>query len=128
MKTKELDPKAEAYRYIDNAKTILKEKTTIENNRYSDSKYVRIAGHTAWSGVLIALKAWAESKGIKSKGRPNYEFYRNLIAKHDKKTFGELESAYNILHLFLGYDGERKVNISKEGFSSAQVVIDKLLK
>ena len=45
---------AEAMRYIDNAKEILREKAKKEDGLYQDKKYVKMAGHTAYSGVLLA--------------------------------------------------------------------------
>ena len=47
----------EAKRYLDNAKEILSEKVGKAGNYYSDSKYVKMAGDTAWRGVLIAFDA-----------------------------------------------------------------------
>ena len=48
---------AEAKRYIDNAKDILREKAIKEDGYYQDKKYIRMAGNTAYSGVLEALDA-----------------------------------------------------------------------
>jgi hypothetical protein len=45
----------EARRYLNNAKEILREKARKEGDHYQDKKYVRLAGHAAYSGVLIAL-------------------------------------------------------------------------
>jgi hypothetical protein len=45
----------EAKRYISNAKEILKEKAIKEDGFYKDRKYVKMAGHTAYAGVLVAL-------------------------------------------------------------------------
>ena len=46
---------AEAMRYIDNAKDILRHKAQKEDGYYQDKKYVKMAGHTAYLGVLLAL-------------------------------------------------------------------------
>ena len=51
------NPIVEAERYLQNARTLLSEKAGKEGNYYSDRKYVRMAGHTAWCGILIALEA-----------------------------------------------------------------------
>ena len=52
------NPIEEAKRYLQNAKDVLKNNTTVDNDGYySDSKYVRMAGNTAWNGCLIALDA-----------------------------------------------------------------------
>ena len=53
------DPVAEARRYVQNAKDILNEKGKLntELQLYEDRKYVRMAGNTLWSGVLLILDA-----------------------------------------------------------------------
>ena len=45
----------EAYRYLDNAKEILREKAQKEDRYYKDAKYVKMAGNTAYNGVFVAL-------------------------------------------------------------------------
>ena len=50
------NPIEEAKRYIENAKNILQEKGEIDNDGYfSDKKYMKMAGHIAYSGILVAL-------------------------------------------------------------------------
>jgi hypothetical protein len=41
-------PIREAERYLQNAKQILSEKAEKDGDYYNDSKYVRMAGNTAW--------------------------------------------------------------------------------
>ena len=118
----------EAMRYIDNAKKCLSE-TVIENNRYSDPKYVKMACGTAYSGVLEALDGFLQLKGVgkpTKKLRKSIEFYQENLAKLDKKMLGTLIDAYKILHLNGYYDGVQNVNVIKEGFSLAKVLIDKI--
>ena len=50
-------PIHEAVRYIRNARQLLSEKTGKDGKYYTDRKYVKMAGHTAWCGVLVALDA-----------------------------------------------------------------------
>ena len=45
----------EAKRYLVNAKEILKEKAGKKDRFYADKKYVKMAGNTAYNGVLEAL-------------------------------------------------------------------------
>ena len=45
----------EAYRYLDNAKEILRTKAKKDGKFYNDVKYVRMACNTAYSGLLVAL-------------------------------------------------------------------------
>ena len=46
---------SEAKRHIDNAKDFLRNQARKEDGLYQDKKYVKIAGHTAYTGILVAL-------------------------------------------------------------------------
>lgn len=115
----------EANRYLQNAKDLLKNNTTIENNFYSDSKYVRMAGDTAWKGCLIAVDAAYNVKEEKKKGRLDVVDYRNAIANKDKKLLVCFNDGYSCLHLSMGYDGIKSVNVVKESFKIAKEIIDR---
>ena len=52
----------EAKRYIDNAKEILRKKTRKEDGFYKDRQYVRMAGNTAYNGILVALDRLLKEK------------------------------------------------------------------
>jgi len=110
----------EAHRYIENAKQILKEKAHREDSRYHDKKYVRMAGHTAYLGVLVALDGLFE---IKHRGRKKVEWYQQELAKVDKKILNSFLNAYEILHLGMGYDGDLSAVIAKEGLKEAEKII-----
>lgn len=56
----------EARRYMDNARELLREKAGKQNGQYHDRKYVRMAGNTAYNGILVALDSLLEEK---KKGR-----------------------------------------------------------
>ena len=121
----------EAYRYIDNAKEILSKKAKKDGIFYSDAKYVRMACNTAYSGLLIALNDLFKYKGVtfpnKTKKRRqgvSADFYRENLAKINKKKLKEYNSAYNYLHLLGGYDGDLIVNTSKTGLMLATSIID----
>jgi len=119
---------SEARRYIDNAKKCL-ENTTIENERYKDKKYVRMACGTAYSGLLVGLDGFLVLKGIdkpKGKLRKSIEFYQENLGKLDKKMLGCLIDAYQILHLYGYYDGLVNVKVIKEGFKLANIIIEKI--
>ena len=45
----------ETRRHIDNAKGFLSNNAGREDGLYRDRKYVKIAGHTAYTGILLAL-------------------------------------------------------------------------
>ena len=50
-----MDQIEEAKRYLANAREILNDKGQKEDGLYQDIKYVKMAGHTAYAGVLVAL-------------------------------------------------------------------------
>lgn len=110
----------EAMRYIDNAKDILREKAKKEDGYYQDNKYVKMAGHTAYSGILVALDGLL---GGKKKGRKSVDWYKSELAKIDKKITSAFTNAYDILHLSLGYDGATNVKLAQLGFEEAENII-----
>ncbi len=121
----------EAYRYLDNAKEILRTKAKKDGKFYDDAKYVRMACNTAYSGLLIALNDYFTQKGIKyprPKGKrtqsTNVDFYKKNLARINKKKLKEFNEAYNFLHLFGGYDGSLAVITSKTGLEFAKSIID----
>jgi len=113
----------DAYEYIENAKSILKEKAQRTNGYYSKPKYVKMAGNTAWNGVLVALDLYMQKHGITKKGRKKVEEYQDLIAKENRKLLKVFHSAYNYLHLFMGYDGDLNVKTAKTGLELAEEII-----
>ena len=111
----------EAYRYIDNAKEILRDKAQKDDKYYKDSKYVKMAGNTAYNGVLVALDGLL---GVKKKGRKSVEWYKEELGKLDKKIGNAFSIVYNTLHLDMGYDGLLSVKIANIGFEEAEVIIN----
>ena len=119
------NPIQEAGRYIENARQLLSEKAGKDGEYYSDRKYVKMAGHTAWCGVLVALDATLKVKeGLKKGQRPDIKDYQDAISKVDKKMTRHLMSSYDTLHKALGYDGNLKFIIVQDGLKEAQVIID----
>ncbi len=121
----------EAYRYLDNAKEILRTKAIKEDGFYNDMKYVKMACNSAYSGLLVALNDYFTKKGVeypKPKGKrtqsTNVDFYKKNLALINKKKLKEFNSAYNYLHLLGGYDGDLDVNTSATGFKHAKSIID----
>jgi Domain of unknown function (DUF5618) len=110
----------EAKRYIANAKQILSEKANKEDGFYQDKKYIRMAGNTAYNGVLEALDTIITEK---KKGRKSVEWYKEHLAKMDRKALNHFISVYNILHLSLGYDGEPDARVAKAGIENAEFII-----
>ncbi|WP_019943410.1 DUF5618 family protein [Dyadobacter beijingensis] len=117
---KDEDPIAEARRHVENARTILREKAAKEDDRYADRKYVKMAGHTAYTGVLLALDGLF---GIKSKGRKDINWYRDQVARTDKKLLSNFMSAYELLHLSMSYDGNQDVSTAQTGLRRADEII-----
>jgi hypothetical protein len=119
---------AEAMRYMDNALETLK-KAGRDGPLYADPKYVRTACGTAYNGVLIALDAWLELKGLpklSKKQRKSIEYYISSLATVDKKMVSFLNIAYDTLHLAGYYDGITSVKMIESGFDAAYYIIDKI--
>ena len=119
----------EAMRYMDNAGDCLK-KAKKEGKFYNDTKYVRMACGTAYSGVLIAMEGYLILKGVdmpdKKKMRKSIDFYQKNIAQLDRKMLDYLNAAYKILHLYGYYDGIGSVDVVKTGFDFANSLINKI--
>jgi Domain of unknown function (DUF5618) len=111
----------EAMRYIDNAKEILREKAKKEDGYYQDKKYVKMAGHTAYSGVLVALDDLLEQN---KKGRKSVEWYKSELSKLDKKMTNIFDGVYDTLHLSMSYDGNPDADIAQIGIKKAVQIID----
>lgn len=121
------NPIEEAKRYLQNAKDVLKNNTTVDNDGYySDSKYVRMAGNTAWNGCLIALDAAYDIKKDKKKDtRLSIDDYKRIISGKDKKMIPHVVEGYNLLHLSMGYDGTKRASVVKDGFALAKTIISR---
>jgi hypothetical protein len=117
---KENNPVLEAKRYVDNARTILREKAIKEDDRYTDRKYIKLAGHAAYTGVLVALDGFFGRKG---KGRKSVDWYTEQLSSVDKKALNNFVSAYEILHLLMSYDGHREVASAQLGLKRADEII-----
>ena len=115
-----MQPTQEARRYIDNAREILRDKADKEDGYYQDAKYVKMAGNTAYSGILVALNSLLETK---KKGRKDVSWYKEQLASLDKKALGAFVSAYNTLHLSLGYDGNPNAKVAQSGLEDAETFI-----
>jgi hypothetical protein len=110
----------EARRYIDNAKEILREKACKEDGYYQDPKYVKMAGHTAYTGILLVLD---NLLGKKTKGRKDVDWYKQHLAQMDKKMLNSFLTAYQVLHLDMAYDGAKSADLAKLGMEEAEKLI-----
>jgi site-specific recombinase len=111
----------EAKRCLDNARQILREKAHKEDGYYQDRKYVKMAGNTAYSGILVALDSLLEEK---VKGRKDVNWYKAQLTRLDKSIFNSFVSAYDTLHLALGYDGNLNAKVALAGLEDAENIIN----
>ncbi len=111
----------EARRYLDNARQLLSDKARKEDGFYQDTKYVKMAGHAAYAGVLVALDGLF---GKKTKGRKDVDWYKQQLTGIDKKQLSRFTAVYNTLHLSLSYDGNPDANVAKAGLEEAGNIID----
>jgi hypothetical protein len=126
QKTMELtNPIQEAERYIQNARRLLSEKAGKDGEYYTDRKYVKMAGHTAWCGVLVALDAALKIReGMKKGQRPDIKDYVEAVGKIDLKMPRILMTSYDVLHKALGYDGVLSYDVVQAGLKEAQNIIE----
>ncbi len=116
----------EAIRYMENAKETLK-KAGKEDDFYKDDKYVKTACGIAYNAVLKALDGYFITKEVKvPKRRKSIEFYRDNVARIDRKLMAHLNNAYTVLHLDGYYDGNVIVDTISSGFKSAYLIIEKI--
>lgn len=123
---KRKDPIEEARRYVDNAEKTLKENGELDNEKfeYQDDKYVRAAGNYLWLGVLMALDAAFNIRKDR-RTRVDIKDYKDAVAKRDKKLLSWLSSGYDIMHLYMNYDGNPNKGLCDQGFVYANKIIDR---
>ena len=118
-------PIQEAERYLENARQILSEKAEKDGDYYCDTKYVKMAGNTAWNGVLVALDAVLHVRSeMKRRQRPEFKDYQAAIAKKDSKMARPLLVAYESLHKVMGYDGNPRYKIVQDSLEQAKMILD----
>ena len=119
----------EAKRYLGNAKEHLTN-APIEYNRYQDAKLIREACGIGYLGVLLALDGYFLEQGInKDKLPDSTEGYEVLLKKylvHNGKLRQSFYTVYENLHLLGYYRGGLGVDMIKEGFSKAKLIINTL--
>lgn len=108
-------------RYVENARSLLREKACKEEGYYQDTKYVRLAGHAAYSGVLLALN---RILGVKQKGRKSVEWYKEELGKIDRRALTTFVAAYDTLHLSMSYDGNPDAKVALAGLEQADQLIE----
>ena len=123
---KQKNPIAEARRYVDNARTTLKEKgeLNLETKRYEDDKYVRAAGSYLWLGVLMALDAVFHVRKDR-RTRVDINAYLDAVGKRDRKLLDYVNDGYDVMHLYMMYDGIQAKDVCDSGFRLANTIIDR---
>ena len=121
----------ESLRYFENAKELLS-KSPIEDDTYTDMKYVQKACGTAYLSVLKAIDEYLISKGVDPKDLPqSVDGYREAIKKYltpyDGKLTREFEKVYKALHIAGYYRGLLDdVNALKNYFKVVKGFIEKI--
>ena len=122
---------SEVSKYLDNAKELLN-KSPIEDNIYTNEKYVKSACGVAYLGVLKAIDEYLLKKGFTKKELPkSVDAYRDALQRHlavrNGKLLREFEVIYDELHIAGYYRGIlRHVGTAKEAFKAARSFIDKI--
>ncbi|KQS32635.1 DUF5618 family protein [Dyadobacter sp. Leaf189] len=112
---------SEARRHIDNAKDFLSNNAKKEDGLYKDKKYVKIAGHTAYTGILLVLN---ELLGKKNRKTPkSVEWYQYELSRVDKSLLAAFTTAYQILHIDMGYQGSKSAKLASVGLQEAEKII-----
>lgn len=123
---KKKNPIEEARRYVDNARTTLKENGELDERigSYQDEKYVRAAGNFLWLGVLMALDAVFQVRKDR-RTRVDIKDYIDAVGKRDLKLIDWVDNGYKVMHLSMTYDGIQNKKICEEGFEYARKIIDR---
>jgi len=123
---KRKNPISEARRYVENASETLKERgeLNVETKRYGDEKYVRAAGNYLWLGVLMALDAVFHVRTDRRK-RVDINEYREAVGKRDRKLLDYVNDGYDVMYLYMNYDGNPIKGVSDDGFRLANAIIDR---
>ena len=124
MKSK--NPVIESRRYIENAQKVLRENgdLDVKTQLYQDEKYVRAAGHYLWLAVLLMLDSVFHVRTDR-RTRVDINAYLEAIRKRDRKLLGLVNSSYDIMHLYMGYDGVQRKAVCDDGISLANDIIDR---
>lgn len=116
---------------MQNAKDTLA-KSPIEDNDYTDDKYVKVACGTAYLGILKAIDEYLLRQGVGKKELPKkVEEYRKALQRyatpHNGKLLRQFDNLYDELHIAGYYRGVlHRVGAVKEVFKGAKEFIHKL--
>lgn len=121
--------KADAIRYFKNSLQRIGQAPR-ENGAYADVKLVREGAGTMYLGVLMALDAFALTRGYTKDTLPQgIGEYRELLRKHSVHN-GKLKDAfddvYAYLHILAYYRSERDARIIKKATDKARFAIERI--
>ncbi|MFD2574658.1 DUF5618 family protein, partial [Spirosoma soli] len=60
----------------------------------------------------------------KNKGRKDVEWYKQQLAKLDKKLLNSFVGVYDTLHLSMSYDGNPLASVASAGLQEAEQIIN----
>ena len=111
---------------MDNAREILEGRGKLDDEgfQYQDEKYVRAAGNYLWLGILMALDGVFHVREDR-RTRVNIEAYEEAVGKRDLKLLSWLTDGYDIIHLYMTYDGNTSKNLCDLGFEYANRIINR---
>lgn len=122
----------EGIRYLENAKEVLK-KSPIEENRYTDDKYVKSACGIAYLGVLKAIDEYLiknhnlTKKELPKKVEEYEKALRKYASQYNGKLFRLFSDIYDELHIAGYYRGAlHRVGVVKDALKGAKEFIEKL--
>ncbi|MEA5459856.1 DUF5618 family protein [Arcicella sp. LKC2W] len=107
-----------AQKILIKAKKILAENTRREGNYYTDKRYVRMAGRTAWQGVIVGL-----NECLKIQEKSELKVYQKVLLQNPY-FLERFNNAYDTLCNTLGSDGNLNVVIVDEGMRQAKELIN----
>jgi hypothetical protein len=110
----------EAKHCLSSAREILREKALKEDGYYLDSEFVKMAGQTAYTGILLALDDFLGKKG---KGLKDVEWYKQHLSKWDKKVLNAFSAAYQILYVDMASNGIKSAELASVGLEEADKII-----
>jgi len=120
----------EGLRYLENAREILRN-APIEDNTYTDVKYVQEACATAYLAILKTIDEFLSRQGVNEKELPqSVDGYRDMLRKyavmHDGKLLKEFEKLYKALHIAGYYRGLLEdVTMVRDALRAAKLFIEK---
>lgn len=109
--------------FLENAKRLLKENAGEEDGYYQNIKYVKKAGKSAYSDVLLELDLLLNRSDKKKK---DFDWYKDQLHHLDKMLMNRFVSVYYTLYFSMGYDGNPSSTISKIGLDEAELMINLL--